>query len=427
MGFGSRLVVGIVLLCAVCIGLVLHQLGQFGGGGQAGVGKANFKTVSMTDKSDLPPWWLYRFVVTLDRWLVALRRALLPPAIYTYDLLTTQVFSQGLNVAAKLELADLIGDGTKSATELAETVNVNAENLYRVLRALAGIGYFVEVEDGVFGNTELSSILRKDHPNSIRNTVMLPNEPIHWQALGGMLRSVQKPGPGFQSIYPGQDYWSFHEDNRDLQFLFDQAMTETATLGNKALIEDYEWEKCTKLVDLAGGKGDFVRQLLKKHQNLSAILFDQPWVIEAAVTEWAEAEGNRDLLPRIKFVTGNFLESIPSDDHDGADCWVMRGILHDWNDAKAQLILQNVRKAMVVDKKKNNNNTQKLILLEPDFMRPYEQDATRLALDLVMMTLVDGKGRSKPQFEKLLAASGFGLSAIRDTRGLFTIVEAAPK
>jgi hypothetical protein len=230
-------------------------------------------------------------------------------------------YTQTIYVAAKLGLAELLKDGPRSAQELAEATGTNPRALYRLLRALASLGTFAE-EQGRFVLTPLAECLLDP---SMKAMVTMRGE-MQYRAWGELLSSVQSGKPAFDKVYgkPIFDYLSEHPETGKL---FDQAMTGVHGRETEAMLEAYDFSGIRTLADIGGGNGSVVTALLRRYPAMQGVLFDLPGVVERARAN-IEAAG---LEGRCQRVAGNFFEAVPP----GADAYLMRHIIHDWDDDKS--------------------------------------------------------------------------------------------
>ncbi len=312
--------------------------------------------------------------------------------------------SQALYVAAKLGIADLLTHGPRSADDLAQTTKVHAPSLYRLLRGLASMGVFAEDDSGRFALTPLAECLRSDVTGSQRALAIMSGEE-HYQAWGELLYSVQTGNPSFEKLY-GMPVFEFLSKNVEQAKIFDMAMVGVHGRETAAMIDAYDFSAINVLADIGGGNGSLLTAVLKKYPAMRGILYDLPQVSERARAN-LEAAGVAD---RCKVIGGSFFESVPK----GADAYLMRHIIHDWDDEKAKRILGNVHKAM--------DDRGRLLLVEGVVTPGNEPSFTKL-LDLTMLTIPGGKERTENEFRKLYESSGFHLTRIVPTKGEVSVIE----
>ncbi|MEJ7616707.1 MAG: methyltransferase [Pyrinomonadaceae bacterium] len=329
-----------------------------------------------------------------------------PPEVFITQLAFGALMTQALYVAAKLGLADLLADKPRSTKELAAATNTDDRALYRVLRSLAGVGIFRETEPKVFALTPYAEPLRSAAPNSMRNGVIFMGEEWHWRVWGDMLHSVQTGQPAWGHTHGAEvfDYFTAHPAHGEI---FNRAMTDMSMGTSPAIVEAYDFSDTKTLCDVAGGHGYLLAQVLKTHPHMKGMLFDMPPVI-AGADALLERETIAD---RVEKIAGNFFESIPA----GADAYMMKHIIHDWDDERAKLILQNIHAALPV--------AGKVLIAEVVVPEGNEPHYGKL-LDLEMLVSPGGVERTAKEYRELLAAAGFRLTRIIPTASPYSIVEA---
>ena len=245
--------------------------------------------------------------------------------------------SQALYVAAKLGVADLLAKGPRPVEELAAETSTHERSLYRVLRSLASVGVFREAGPKVFALTPLAEALRSDAADSARNMMIFTGEEWHWRVIGNMLYSVQTGKPAWEHTL-GLEVFDWFAANPEPASSFNATMTELSTSVAPSIVEAYDYSQFGTLMDVAGGHGYLLAQVLKAHPHLRGILFDMPQVLEGAGA-MLESEGVAD---RVERVSGDFFASVPA----GADAYMMKHIIHDWDDDRCVALLRNVHAAM---------------------------------------------------------------------------------
>ena len=331
-----------------------------------------------------------------------------PPHIAMLQLISGFWISRAIYIAAKLGIADRLGDGPKTADEIAAATGTHAESVYRIMRALASVGVFTEDGDRRFGLTPLSNTLRTDAPGSLRAfaTVELGEE--HYPAWGDLLYSVKTGEIAFDKTF-GMPIWEFYAKNPENARTFDESMTGMTLATEEAILTNYDASTVSKLVDIAGGQGSLIAALLKSNPKMRGILFDQPDVVEGA-RKRMEAEGLSD---RCEVVAGNFFESVP----EGADAYILKWIIHDWNDERSIAILKNIRRAIA--------EGGKLLLVEAVVPTGSEPHFGKF-IDLNMLVMTGGRERTEEEYRTLLEAGGFKITRVISTDSPMSIIEAVP-
>lgn len=314
--------------------------------------------------------------------------------------------SQAIYVAAKLGLADLIGDAPKTVEALAHETETNAPSLRRLLRALASLGIFAEDRNGNFDNTPLSLTLRSDNPRSVRGAAIMYSSPPIWTSWGQLCESVMTGQPSFDRIH-GTPFFEYLDSHPDDAAIFNAAMTSGSSVAMSAILSAYDFSKFRRIADVGGGHGALLHAILSANPNLHGVLVDLPKVVTGATTLRDGAIGNR-----CDIVGADFFQSIPS----GADAYVMKHVIHDWNNDDALKILRNCRRAIPAD--------GTLLLIEW-ILKPSNQPDMGKLLDLNMLVNLNGLNRTESEFQLLLRQAGFSLTRVIPA-GPASIIESAP-
>ena len=316
--------------------------------------------------------------------------------------------TQAIYVAAKLGIADLLKDGPRGTEELASAVSVNSHNLYRVLRTLASVGIFSQTKDNLFELTPQAEYLRSDVPGSLCSWALLAGQDWFLRSLGQLLHSVKTGQTAFDSVH-NMGLFEYFGQNVEAGELFDQAMTGVTQGATEAVLDAYDFSGIDTIVDVGGGHGALIISILKKYPEMRGILFDLPSVIQRAKVSLAEEV----ILERCELVGGDFFHQVPS----GGDAYIMKAVIHDWDDDRALTILRNCRQAM--------SENGKLLLVDnvvPSGNEPSPQKVN----DLLMMVFTGGINRTQPEYESLLGFSGFKMSKIIPTQTWLSVIEGSP-
>jgi hypothetical protein len=315
--------------------------------------------------------------------------------------------SRAIYVVAKLRIADRLADGPQPAEELAAAAGAAAEPLYRVLRALAGVGVFTQEADGRFRLNPLAGYLREGVPDSLwAFALMLGEEQYHaWDDLPQTIRTGE---PAFERLYglPPFAYLSRHPEQAKI---FDGAMTTFGGRATELALDAYDLSDVETLVDVGGGLGANLARILGRYPAMQGVLFDQPHVV-ARARPHLDAAGVSD---RCALVGGDFFETAP----EGADAYLLGHILHDWEDARAGLILDTLRRAVP--------GGARLLVLEHVLPEGAGASFGKL-LDLHMLVLLGGRERTEAEYRRLFADHGFRLTRVVPTAGESAVIEAVP-
>ncbi|HYO92848.1 MAG TPA: methyltransferase [Pyrinomonadaceae bacterium] len=314
--------------------------------------------------------------------------------------------SRVVYIAAKLGLADQLKDGAKTADELAEATATHAPSLYRVMRSLAGAGLLFEDEEKRFSLTPLGATLRSDAPFSLRAFATSELGEVHYPSWGALLHTVRTGERAFDHVF-GTDCWDYFSKHPENAQIFNQSMTEVTRVVEPAVARAYDFSGFAKIVDVGGGHGGLLTSILKKSPQSKGVILDSPQVVAGAKAR-IEAEG---LTERCEAVGGNFFESVP----EGGDAYIMKHIIHDWDDKEAIAILKNCRRAV--------KEGGKVILIESVIPKGSEASLAKFA-DLVMMLIPGGRERTAEEFAALFEAAGFRLERIIPTESPMSVIEA---
>jgi hypothetical protein len=320
-------------------------------------------------------------------------------------LITGYWISQAVYAAAKFGIADLLKDGPKSINELAATTATNPDALYRLLRALASIGIFAEVEPRRFSLTPLAEPLRGDVPGSKRALALMSGDE-QFRAWAEIEFSVRTGQTAFDRVF-GKPIFDYLGEHPDKARIFDAAMVGIHGRESDAIAGAYDFSGIGVVADIGGGNGSQLAGILRKHPSMRGILFDLPHVIERARGP-IESAG---LADRCTLVAGSFFDSVPA----GADAYLMRHIIHDWDDEKCLTILRRCHLAMSPNAK---------LLIAESVIPPGNDPFGGMFLDLVMLLIPGGKERTADEYRTLLGTAGFDLTRIIPTGTEVSIVEA---
>jgi len=311
--------------------------------------------------------------------------------------------SQMISVAAKLRLADLVRERPLSVRDLAEATRTHEDSLYRLLRALASYGVFAEEGNRIFRLTPQADLLRSDVAGSLRISAEVVAEPWMWSSWSALLHSVQTGETAFDHLY-GKDTWTYFAENSTASGLFNELMEEVSKPDAHAVVEAFDFEG-KKVVDVAGGQGVLLAAILDRNPTARGVLFNLPHVIAGVRSEHAG---------RLELLCGDFFDSIPA----GGDIYILKNILHDWEDRRAGQILARCREAMTVE--------ARLLIIENLVYGPNEPCKGKSG-DIHMMLRCGGRNRTESELGDLLLASGFQVLRVTPTEGGPDLLEASPR
>ena len=332
----------------------------------------------------------------------------LTPRAKLFHMITGSWVTQSIYAAARLGLADLIGDTPKTAAELAREADAAADPVYRLLRALTGLGLFDQDEQGRFSLTEMGALLRSDRPDTAHAMILTSGE-FFYQAWGNFLHSVKTGECAFDKTF-GQDLFSYLSENPQHGGDFDQCMATVHGAESEGVVASYDFSPYKTVADVGGGKGSLLARVLLDNEHLQGMLVDIPPVIPRA----EEYLGQTRIRDRVRLIEGNFFASVP----EGADLYMLRHVIHDWDGEEANTILGHCRKAMHAD--------ARLLLIECVVPEGNDFNFGKL-LDLNMLVVSGGKERTEREFADLLAENRMRLNRVIHTRvPRVSIIEAVP-
>jgi hypothetical protein len=329
----------------------------------------------------------------------------LPAPVALLRMMIGYWISKALNVAAELGLADLLRNDPRSSDELADACGADPAALYRLLRALASVGVFTEVEGRRFALTPLAELLRSDVPGSMRALARMYGSE-QYRAWNGLLESVRTGEPAFERTF-GASYFDYLAQNPESGAVFNEAMTGWTTQVADAAVAAYDFAGLDTIVDVGGGHGLLLATILRAHPKVRGVLFDLPHVV-AGAQPLLEAAGVAD---RCTVVSGDFFVSVP----EGGDAYLLAQILHDWDDERCRTILQNCSRAMLPDGR---------LLVVEQVLPPANEPSLGKWIDLHMLVLLTGRERTEAEYRALLEAVGFDLTRVIPTQSGAGIVEA---
>jgi SAM-dependent methyltransferase len=335
-----------------------------------------------------------------------------PPALALMNMINGGWLSQAISVAAKLAIADRLVEGPQTSAALAKATETHAPSLHRLLRTLASAGVFAEDENGRFRLTPIAQLLRTDVPGSVKAFARMINEDYRTRAYAELLDAVKTGEVAFTRAY-GMTLFAFLEQHPEHAKTFNEAMT--AATGHVALaaIAAYDFSQFRCIVDVGGGSGQLIAAILAAHPRGRGIVFDLATGVEGAPQYLAET----GMAERCQVVAGDFFQSVP----EGADAYLLKSVIHDWDDEHSVKILANCRRAIPAH--------GKLLIVEhmmPGSVEASPEHLRTFMLDLNVLVLTSGRERTASEYAHLLATSGFELKRVVPIATTVSIMEAIP-
>jgi hypothetical protein len=335
----------------------------------------------------------------------------LPPSAQMMNLLWGKAIATSLSALAKLGVADhLSADEPTSAEAVAAATGAHAPSLYRVLRMLASLGVFHEWPGQRFTLTPLGQCLRADAPDSVRGVAMFLTDEWHMRGYENIEHCVRTGENGVQKVY-GRDV--FEVMSTDPQWLehFQLGMSNYSGMEGALLEPLLDFSAFQRLADVAGGHGGLLGQILRKNQKLQGVLFDLPEVIAHA-----PSAATLGCAGRLTFESGSMFERVPA----GCDAYILKHIIHDWDDAHCHQILRLICDQLAA----HAPSTGRVFLAEmvvPHTPEPHP--AKFLDIEMLVVT-AGGKERTEAEYAVLFESAGLELVGVRTTPGPICLIEA---
>ena len=318
--------------------------------------------------------------------------------------------TQAIYVAVTLGVPDMLTGGRRDVDDLATATHTDPGSLYRLLRALTAVGILGETSDRdrrSFELTDLGRLLASDVPGSLGGWAAFVARPYHWDSWGDLLHTVRTGEAAFAAHHGGESIWSWRERHAEESRIFDRAMSAIAGVVASRLVDTYDFARFSSIADLGGGDGTLLATVLHRYPGARGVLFDLPHVI-AGATNTLDAAGVSD---RCQLVAGSFFDHVPP----GCDAYMLKSILHDWDDATSVRILQRVRDASEPDS---------ALLIVERVVDEADPSPVAAMSDLNMMVNTGGRERTTSEWRALLSAGGFELTGTVDIGLGWSVIEA---
>jgi hypothetical protein len=353
----------------------------------------------------LPPPAVVSVTEVARTGLDILKRNLVPAPIALLDLISDFWAFHTAYTLAELSVPDALRERPRSSDEVARELGLDADALYRVLRAATMIGLCEELPDRAFSLKPMGRALCTEPQASFRDFVVFMG--THGTRFWRRLPDCVRQGKTAIEIETGQKPFEYLTGDPQVAELFNRAMTATSNVTCDAFVAVYDFSFAKTVVDVGGGQGRLLSAILRQAPNVRGILFDLPRVVSGA-------QANLDSLgvaSRVEIVAGDFFQKVPG----GADCYVAKTVIHDWSDEDARKILSNIRNAMAPSAR---------VLLYEAIVSPRNTASFAKFLDLEMIVNAGGRERTVDEYRVLLASAGLKLERVVATAGPMSIVEA---
>jgi hypothetical protein len=312
-------------------------------------------------------------------------------------------------VAARLGIADLLLEGSKSVPELARLTDTHERSLLRLMRALVTLALCTEASDGTFKLTEMGTHLAANSERSLKAWVLFEGG-LFRAVWGELIESIRTGKTAAELAGRGQEHFEAFAKTKHAG-LFNEAMVSLTRMAVPDVLSAYDFSGISTLMDVGGGFGELMSVILKEYPSMRGIVFDLPHCAEGASKHLSDA----GVADRCEFVAGSFFESVPA----GADAIIMKSIIHDWNDERCELILRNCHAAL-----KRGDRLTVVDRVVPEKLEPKADHLSAVLSDLNMLRGPGGCERTESEFRALMAKGGFGLRRVVPT-GRYSVIEGA--
>ncbi|WP_374454417.1 methyltransferase [Nocardioides sp.] len=356
----------------------------------------------------IPPVRVVRAATSVRTALQSLTRRMVPPEVGVLELASGFMATHITYAVARLGIADVLAPRARPAAEVAGELGTNPDATYRLLRAAAATGLLREDDHGRFSLTPLGATLRSDTEDSMRPVVLMVGDPAYQAVWGRLPDAVTTGSPGAEAAL-GVPMWEHVDRDADFAATFNDAMTRLSDLDWPTVEAAYDFTPFATIVDVGGGHGHLLARMLEAAPAAKGVLLERASVIEGAEAHLREA----GVLARCRLEPGSFLETAPDD----GDLYVLRRVVHDFDDEQASAILATLRRHMP--------GTATLLLME-SVVPPGKEPHFAKTLDLDMLVFVGGRERTEREMATLLDRSGFRMTRVVPTVSTISLVEARP-
>ena len=311
----------------------------------------------------------------------------------TVDIIFGRWKSQILYAGAKLGIFDYLTSSPKEISQIAQDLNLNEAMAYRILRSIASLGFLKEEQQGrKFSITTSGELLRKDHPHTLQGVLLLEEGPEHYQIWKHLSRMIMDGKQNAFSSEYGNNIFEYAGKNSKYSKVFNDAMSSYSAMHTAMVLEalkEYDFSDISHICEIGGGQGHLLSHLQSKYNHLSGTILELESVVNNQDSSWPNKMG---LQERCKYVKGNMFEQVPS-----ADLYIMKMILHDWNDEECIKILSNIHKSA--------SDKSKIFIIEHVVPDPTTPHFSKL-FDIHMMCATTGRERTIEDYKSILNQSG---------------------
>jgi hypothetical protein len=326
-----------------------------------------------------------------------------PPPMMVLEMMMGHWVGQILGTVAELGVADQLAGGPRTSDELAAALHADPDALHRLLRAAASVGLLIQQERS-FALTPVGDCLRADSPAGLRDLVVSQLAPGHWLPWGRLAEAVRTGQPQAEPAL-GMEPWTYYARNPGEGTAYARAMARASKIAGRELTAAHDFSAHPIIVDVGGGQGGLLAAVLHATPGSRGVLFDRPDVIAGA----AEELPRHGLGDRLTAQAGDFFQAVPP-----ADAYLLKSILHDWDDERSRAILRTIARAA--------RPTSKLYVVE---LVLGESPMANLS-DLNVLVRLGGRERTRDEYAALLGSAGWHLEQAIPTPGALGLLQAAP-
>jgi len=356
-----------------------------------------------------PPPWLIDGIGRIRAGLGLVRRSAVPANVAMLEIAQGAWLTQAISTASRFGMFDVLGERPATADEVARRAETDPQATFRLLRALASNSILKQQKDGRFALSRLGRALRSNAPGTLAPMVEFIGHPKHWEHWSELSYAVQTGQTAVWKLR-GTSIFEYLETDPELAEVFNDAMTSVSGMAVEALLPAYDFSDRRLIVDVGGGHGALLSAVLQQAGDAKGVLFDLPSVV-ASAGPILESAG---VSARCTVTGGSFFDSVP----EGGDQYVLKTIIHDWDDDDSVTILRNVRSAIAP-----NGRLAVIELVLPEGT-PWHPG---MLLDLEMLVSPGGRERTAAEYADLLARAGFRQTRVVPTAGPMSVVEAVPR
>jgi precorrin-6B methylase 2 len=363
-----------------------------------------------TQTNIIPPVPVMNVITGIRNFFYKLAKRLTPPQVWMMNHAENLWLLKGLVTALEMNIAEHIRDGKNTLNQLAANTQSHPDALFRLMRMLCAHDIFKLSKKGIYCLTPWSKVMLEGDKDSVKDFLLGHLGKLHYELFSEMDYTVKTGINASQKLF-NKDIFTHVHDTPEEHERFIKGMSNTSELFAPVLLSTYNFSPFSHIVDIGGGHGSLLCHVLTKYDRLKGTLFDSEHVVERATVN-IESYGLKD---RINIVGGNFFQSIP----EGANLYIMKHIIHDWNDIDSIKILKNINKAMPAG--------SKLLIIETIIRNDNNYSFGKM-LDILMLVITkDGRERTLDEFKVLFEKSGFAIKRVIPTITPFSLIECVKR